>query len=415
MGVRTLRGGVPKNDQRPGTGATAPVITGVTPTSIDANTERISWSVSPNADGKVDYGLTTSYGSVATQPVSSPNPSVTLTGLTASTTYHYRVTSTAAGTPQSTGDFTFTTPAATTYAAVFSGDATGATDVSAAFASFMNAHAGQRVALAVNGAYRFDSRCQVTTDGWTLDFRGAGFQSNVVNLETLWLVGCDNVTLNDPKMTGRGYGYVDNLPGAGPSNNEHLISVDGGSNVTINRPVLDHSYGDGIYGTGGATVVVINQPNISYCGRNAFSPVQADFRINGGTVHHIAQYGVDWEPNNATQKPYCKGWVDGTDFRVIGDPSAPGYSILANAGYNPGILIAAATEYAAVSGPFTVNNITCDLYWTYFYGQTNLTLTNNHSDAASQPSLGRTAWSQEKSCTGTTYSGNDAKIQRLQW
>lgn len=420
-----MRGGVPASDTRPGTGATQPVITGITVTAIDSTSVRVSWSVTPNADGAVDYGTTTAYsGGTARQATSGPNPSVTITGLTASTLYHYRVRSTASGLTTQSGDFTFTTPAGTSYAAVFSGDATGATDVSSAFASFVNAHPNQTIALAVNGVYRFDgggssgtvpTNCHITASGWTLDFRGSRIVSNIVNTYTMWLHGCSNVTLNDPRMTGRGYGYVDTLPGHGPSNNEHLIAVDGGANVTINRPVLDHSYGDAIYGTGGATTVVINQPDLSYCGRNAISPVSADFRINGGTIHHCAQYGVDWEPNNSAQKPYCKGWVDGTDFRVIGDPNAPGYSILKNAGYNPGILIAAATEYAVVSGPFTVNNITADLFWAYFYGQTNLTMTGNKTDAASLPALGRTAWCQEKSCTGTTYSGNDSRITRLQW
>ncbi|MEW6224328.1 MAG: hypothetical protein AB1627_06835, partial [Chloroflexota bacterium] len=49
---------------------------------------------------------------------------------------------------------TATPPSGTTYAAVFSGDATGATDVTSALRSFLQSHNGQRVALATNGVYK---------------------------------------------------------------------------------------------------------------------------------------------------------------------------------------------------------------------------------------------------------------------
>ena len=65
------------------------------------------------------------------------------------------------------------TPLATsTYAAVFAGDATGATDVTAALRTFLQSHNGQRVALATNGIYKV-TQLSFTASGLTVDFRGA--------------------------------------------------------------------------------------------------------------------------------------------------------------------------------------------------------------------------------------------------
>jgi subtilisin-like proprotein convertase family protein len=61
---------------------------GVTTTSAIIN-----WTSNFAASGRVDYGITTSYGSVANQVGTSTLHSLTLTGLTPMTTYHFKVTS----------------------------------------------------------------------------------------------------------------------------------------------------------------------------------------------------------------------------------------------------------------------------------------------------------------------------------
>ncbi|HTK04833.1 MAG TPA: fibronectin type III domain-containing protein [Candidatus Eisenbacteria bacterium] len=72
----------------------APVITNVQVTGITETGATVTWTTNENATSFVDYGTTVSYGStagVATPRVTSH--SVTLSGLTASTTYHFRVRS----------------------------------------------------------------------------------------------------------------------------------------------------------------------------------------------------------------------------------------------------------------------------------------------------------------------------------
>ncbi len=92
---------------------TAPVISGVVASSTGATSTVITWSTNEPSTSVVDYGLGTSYGSSSADTTLLTSHSRSLTGLTASTTYHFRVRSAdAAGNTASSGDFVFTTSAA---------------------------------------------------------------------------------------------------------------------------------------------------------------------------------------------------------------------------------------------------------------------------------------------------------------
>ncbi len=87
-------------------------ITNVQATSVTANTATITWTTDAASSSQVQYGLTTAYGT--STPLDSTNVtshSVTLTGLTPGTLYHYRVISANPSWPTATtsADFTFTT------------------------------------------------------------------------------------------------------------------------------------------------------------------------------------------------------------------------------------------------------------------------------------------------------------------
>ena len=100
-----------------------PVITAVTASSITQTSAAVSWTLNEPGTGQVFYGLTASYGSTTT-PELSFNYSAhlqTVTGLTAGTLYHYCVKSAdQAGNLTASGDYTFTTAAATTSSATSS-------------------------------------------------------------------------------------------------------------------------------------------------------------------------------------------------------------------------------------------------------------------------------------------------------
>ncbi|WDT74630.1 MAG: fibronectin type III domain-containing protein [Candidatus Manganitrophus sp.] len=107
---------------------TPPTFSGITAGNLTGNSVTISWTTNELADTQVQYGVTTAYGSTTTlNSVLSTSHSQGLTGLSASTTYHYRVVSKdAAGNLATSGDNTFTTPAPPdTTPPTFSGIAAG--------------------------------------------------------------------------------------------------------------------------------------------------------------------------------------------------------------------------------------------------------------------------------------------------
>lgn len=88
-----------------------PVLSNITASSITASSATISWVTNETADTQVEFGDSALYGSSSTLVSSlTTSHAVALTGLTASTTYHYRVKSRdSAGNLATSADGTFTT------------------------------------------------------------------------------------------------------------------------------------------------------------------------------------------------------------------------------------------------------------------------------------------------------------------
>ncbi|MDD5688208.1 MAG: DUF2961 domain-containing protein [Elusimicrobia bacterium] len=91
---------------------TPPVVSVATTTNISGNRAIITWTTNELANSKVEYGLTTGYGSAT--PVTDTggvySHSVPLTGLAENTLYHYRIVSVDMnGNTTTTGDYSFTT------------------------------------------------------------------------------------------------------------------------------------------------------------------------------------------------------------------------------------------------------------------------------------------------------------------
>ncbi|HET6455837.1 MAG TPA: family 10 glycosylhydrolase, partial [Armatimonadota bacterium] len=91
-------------------GTPPPTISNVQASNIGTNSATITWTTDQAATSKVDYGLTTSYGS--STPLDSnlvTSHSMSLGGLAPSTLYHYRVTSSNTNGTSYSSDYTFTT------------------------------------------------------------------------------------------------------------------------------------------------------------------------------------------------------------------------------------------------------------------------------------------------------------------
>lgn len=90
---------------------TPPTISNVVSGNITATSVTITWTTDEASDSQVEYGTTTSYGSNSLLDTSNvTSHSVTLSNLSGSTLYHYRIKSRdSAGNLATSGDFTFTT------------------------------------------------------------------------------------------------------------------------------------------------------------------------------------------------------------------------------------------------------------------------------------------------------------------
>jgi len=93
---------------------TPPVISNIAATGITSASATVGWTTNEPADGQVEHGLTTAYGSTTPlQTALTTAHQVSLSGLTANTPYHYRVRSRdASGNLAVSPDQTFTTSAA---------------------------------------------------------------------------------------------------------------------------------------------------------------------------------------------------------------------------------------------------------------------------------------------------------------
>lgn len=86
-----------------------PQITNIQAVDVRATSATITWTTNSAADSAVYYGLSSSYGSQVADGSAVTSHSITLTGLTPGSSYHYQVVSANAYGTTASGDFTFNT------------------------------------------------------------------------------------------------------------------------------------------------------------------------------------------------------------------------------------------------------------------------------------------------------------------
>lgn len=128
--------------------STAPVISIPSASSITTSQASITWSTDIASDSQVEYGTTTAYGSFsAANSAQVTSHSIILSGLSAGTTYHYRVHSNVSV----SSDFTFVTTAAAL--AVSNVTAANITANTAAIGWITNTAANSQVEYGTTTAY----------------------------------------------------------------------------------------------------------------------------------------------------------------------------------------------------------------------------------------------------------------------
>lgn len=91
----------------------APIISNVNVGTVSDISATITFTTDQSSDSAIEFGLTASYGAGVTNATALYYHSVTITGLSPNTTYHYRARATAAGNPSGvSSDYVFTTLAA---------------------------------------------------------------------------------------------------------------------------------------------------------------------------------------------------------------------------------------------------------------------------------------------------------------
>jgi chitodextrinase len=113
-----------------------PVTISTVSTSTTSSTATISWTTNHAANAQVSYGLTSGYGSSTATSTLTTSHSFVVTGLTASTTYHYQIQSTdSQGNTATTSDATFYIDTAPSVPTGLTAISTSPTQINLAWAS----------------------------------------------------------------------------------------------------------------------------------------------------------------------------------------------------------------------------------------------------------------------------------------
>lgn len=218
-----------------------PTISSISVTPVSLTSSQITWSTNEVASSSLAYGLTTSYGATTSPATTTMSHSVTLTGLTASTTYHYRILAQDfAGNTATTTDITFVSGALPTVTVE------PASNITATVARFNAIHVNEGNASSTSWGFYYGT---TTAYGSTLSTGGTIAQGSPFYIEATDLV-C-NTTYNYQ-------GYVVSPLGTGSSTNATFTT----SACTVSEPTPTVTSSGGGGGGGGGGSVVSQSPAV---------------------------------------------------------------------------------------------------------------------------------------------------------
>ncbi|MFA6004252.1 MAG: Ig-like domain-containing protein, partial [Elusimicrobiota bacterium] len=291
--------------------------------SLTSASAVISWATNEAADTQVEYGPTTSYGqSSALNASKVTSHSASLSGLSASTLYHFRVKSRdAAGNLATSGDFSFTTTALPgTYIVPSTIDGTGATDVTAALNNWIatvpngTAALPSTIMFPSGKTYLLSQGLQFANRSyWTLSGYGAKLKlapaAGFTQLQSLIIAGKiynGYYAGGNTNIIIKGFELEQSNPTPGVFNSSReqcsAVEIEGGNGVEV-FDILAHGIaGDGFRIGDASQNINIHNNHIQDAGRNGVSIIDGDqVLMENNQFDDMGYYTFDAEPNDTTQ------------------------------------------------------------------------------------------------------------------
>ncbi len=321
---------------------------------VTQSTATITWTLNMPATGQVQYGKTTAYGT-STTPETSFNYSThvqAVSGLSAGTLYHFRVSSTNAGGATATsGDQTFTTPAAppaptptpvptpsptpvptpvptpaptpappvggsSTCTRNVNVDSSGNTDVTSSLQAFVDGSPnGSVICFASGGQYRVNGTLKlINRSNITLEGNNATIFQTTRSTGKILLIdnGGQDITVRNLTIKG-----ANPNPGKWDLTYEHnhAIHIGGTLRVDLDHLTIKNIGGDALYIMGGylsgggfrfADTIRFHNSVVDGTGRMglAITDGATNVSFDHNTLSRIAYYTFDVEPNGVhVQRP----------------------------------------------------------------------------------------------------------------
>jgi hypothetical protein len=371
-----------------------PTISSVVASNLTQTGVQIGWQLSEPCTGQVEYGKTTSYGSLSAREVTLlAAHSQILSGLTADTTYHFRIHSIdSAGQEVVSSDASFKTTAAVvtppipgpepgtrpwaapvttkTVTVPTTIKADGSLDVAIDLNKFLAAQTdGTIIKFDPNATYKiskgmlFSAKNNLILTG-NAQILGTG-GGNDEAASPFLLRGCNHIQIDPFRVKGSYTAYPSQQ-----GETAHILSISGwyggreSTYIEMHGVVGGNIQGDFAYFEGEnvgdqrpSHHVWITDCDFDYCGRNGMSPINiTDVLIEKNKMNHMAYHGFDCEPNqnieeigrvtvqnNAFGEYAARGGLIGFAFSFYTPSTAPGYDLaflnntvagIASNGYN---------------------------------------------------------------------------------
>jgi uncharacterized membrane protein len=324
-----------------------PVISNVSASSITRLSAAISWTTNKLSDSQVEYGTTTAYGTLTPLDLSLvTSHQVTLTGLLSNTLYHYRVRShDAVGNLSISGDFTFTTTAATLSDTTVADFAAGTPDAN----TYISQTTDGEVILAPTVGAEF-SGTSLTAD-WSVTAWSTGGTGTVGN----------GVLTVDGALAGTIATY-------GPGRSLEFVA-------TFSGDPYQH-VGFGTDFTGPPWAIFSTLGGGALYARTSNGDV-IDTQIPGNWLGAPHRFRIDW---SATSVVY---WIDGTQVAS--------HALTITTAMRPLV-----SDYIAGNGMITVDWLRLTPY------AASATFLSRVFDASSQVKWGTATWTSDTSAAGTS-------------